>query len=155
MQKKTARRCESNEDVFGEGGSHGLPDADPGWSVNSKSDKSHFPGRIRDSVHGEAEQEGSVEASEGTDHTKGGVSDMRFKVAFDSKGGATITGPADYMNSERCQKLLDSIEAGTQVLIPAFPPGTPMNTMVEVILQTDYAAFLGMKQLAGMRSERK
>lgn len=78
---------------------------------------------------------------------------MRFKVTLDAKGGATIKGPADYMASQQYRETMDSIENGTHVLIRAFPPSTPIETMVEVILQTNYAGYLGMKQLAvGMKS---
>lgn len=77
---------------------------------------------------------------------------MKFKVQFDENGGVHIQGPAEYLASEQCKKLLDDLETGNHVMFRAFPPGTPMNVMVEVILQTNYAGYLGMKQMAGRQS---
>ncbi|MBI4178968.1 hypothetical protein HY522_06080 [bacterium] len=90
-----------------------------------------------------------------TELTKDGLKKagaMKFKVRFDKNGGAHIQGPSDYMASEQCKKLLDDLKNGNHTMFRFFPPGTPIATMVEVILQTNYAGYLGMKQLAvGMK----
>ena len=58
-----------------------------------------------------------------------------------------ITGPADYLASESYQRCKGQIEAGTHVLIGTAPLGTPIPVLLGLILQTDYAAWLGTKQL--------
>lgn len=68
----------------------------------------------------------------------------RFTVTDDGK----IQGPAGYMRSENFQETKREIENGTHVLIGAFAPGTPIATMLQVIFQTDYAAWVGEQQMA-------
>ena len=60
-----------------------------------------------------------------------------------------ITGPADYLASPNYQRTKREIEAGTHCLIRFAPVGTPTGRLIEVILQTDYAAFLGEEQVRG------
>ena len=59
-----------------------------------------------------------------------------------------VVGPAAYLASDHYRCTKRKIEDGTHVLIGAFPPNTPIGTMIEVILQTDYAAWKGARQLA-------
>jgi hypothetical protein len=57
-----------------------------------------------------------------------------------------ITGPQGYLESTSYQETKRKIENGTHVLITRSPSGIPVAQLVAVILQTDYAAWLGMQQ---------
>ena len=69
------------------------------------------------------------------------------KFEFNVQTGE-IVGPAAYLESDHYRRTKQKIENGTHVLIGAFPTHTPIKAMVEVILQTDYAAWKGACQLA-------
>lgn len=72
----------------------------------------------------------------------------RFKVNLAT---GTVEGPKEYLESEAYQATKAKIERGEHVLIEAAPVGTPLATLIEVIFQTDYAAWLGMRSFAGQR----
>lgn len=57
-----------------------------------------------------------------------------------------ISGPADYMNSESFSRRMKDINTGID---PVFNmnPSPDMGLKVLVSLQTDYAAFQGMKEM--------
>ncbi len=57
-----------------------------------------------------------------------------------------ISGPADYMNSESFSKRITAIEAGTDMVFN-MNPSPDFGLRVLVSLQTDYAAFQGMKEM--------
>ena len=55
-----------------------------------------------------------------------------------------ITGPKEYLDSESYRETMRKIENGTHVLL-GYNTGN-VYAAIGVILQTDYAAFLGMKR---------
>ena len=69
----------------------------------------------------------------------------KFKV---NVATGEVVGPQEYLNSEQYQETKRKIENGTHVLIGAFPSDVPTGTMLEVILQTDYAAWKGYREMA-------
>ena len=70
------------------------------------------------------------------------MNQTKFRV--DVKTGS-VEGPADYMNSESFRETARKINDGSHVLIGAAPVGTPVDALICTILQTDYAAWLGMR----------
>jgi len=65
----------------------------------------------------------------------------------------TLSGPADYM-TERGNAKIDEILAGKIPSFSIFLENTPTVEQALVVwLQTDYAAYLGDKQLAGWLSK--
>lgn len=62
-----------------------------------------------------------------------------------------VTGPAEYLASERFSETKRRIEDGTHCLIGRAPIGTPLGALIEVILQTDYSAWLGQRQIERLR----
>ena len=72
------------------------------------------------------------------------------QFTFDRETG-TVTGPADYMKAQGLDRI-KSIEAGADVVFNMNPNSLSDPALgVLVSLQTDYAAFAGMKQFNAMR----
>lgn len=68
----------------------------------------------------------------------------RFTVEMNEAGSAEILGPEDYMNSDAYRRFMDRI--GSNPVIIGAPSSIPIVQLIAVALQTDYAAFAGMKQ---------
>ena len=68
----------------------------------------------------------------------------RFTVYSDG----SYTGPADYVAAGRQESAL----ATFRVLIPSAPAGTSDGQLLAVALQTDFAAWQGMREFEALRS---
>ena len=68
---------------------------------------------------------------------------------FEVENGNVI-GPKEYMESDSYAKTRHEIEEGTHCLFSHFEVGTPVDMMIAVILQTDYAGWRGTRQLISM-----
>lgn len=72
----------------------------------------------------------------------------RFKVDINAN---TIEGPADYLESDAYRRCIDSINAGTNAVFNfGATQGHGTAQLVEVALQTDYAAWRGAQSLCAM-----
>lgn len=69
---------------------------------------------------------------------------------------STISGPAEYMKDR--QAFLSALSSGNlttgqRACLAAAPVGSDPAVLLLVLVQTDYAAWLGMRQFEGSRSE--
>jgi hypothetical protein len=62
-------------------------------------------------------------------------------------GAGTVSGPADYMATERYRETMRRISEGRSAVINCAPSGVSLATLIEVALQTDYSAWQGARQM--------
>jgi hypothetical protein len=75
------------------------------------------------------------------------------RFEFDPKSG-TLSGPAEYMK-ERGNALIDAIQGGTDNIFNMTASFSPDPvTAIMVRLQTDFAGWLGSRQIASMAGVR-
>ncbi len=67
------------------------------------------------------------------------------RFSYNAESG-TVSGPADYMNSPQYSERMEKIYAGTCAVFN-MNPSPDVYLRVLVSLQTDYAAFQGMKEM--------
>lgn len=68
---------------------------------------------------------------------------------FTVKDGQVI-GPKAYMESDQFKKTAEKIQNGTHCLLGMFPAGQDPDLSVAVIIQTDFAAWLGYQEISAM-----
>ena len=66
-----------------------------------------------------------------------------FEIGTDG----SVRGPRAYLESGAYGTLKARIEAGTHCLIGSFASDTPIPVMLGVMIQTDYAAWAGMRDM--------
>jgi hypothetical protein len=73
---------------------------------------------------------------------------IKFKV--DPVKG-TVTGPADYLDSDYFRRCIDMLNRGQSAVFNyGAHAGHETCRLIEIVLQTDYAAWRGQRQLAAM-----
>jgi hypothetical protein len=86
-----------------------------------------------------------------------GTSRRRTNMAtagrFTVKDGR-VTGPRAYMESEQFRKTAEKIQDGTHCCLGMFPAGQDLDLSVAVIIQTDFAAWLGNREIEAMCGKR-
>ena len=68
-------------------------------------------------------------------------------------GTGQVSGLTEYVNSDRFSAKLRQIESGQDAVIRHVPAGIPVGQLVAVSLQTDYAAYLGAKELEDVQEQ--
>jgi len=80
---------------------------------------------------------------------------MTGQIHIDAISG-DIFGPEDYMQSAHFAATKAKIEDGTHVLLRAAPNfEQPLDRLLEVIFQTDYAAYKGAREIAALSTGSK
>ena len=72
----------------------------------------------------------------------------RFRVDL---AAGTVEGPADYLASDNYRDCIARLKAGTSAVFNVgVTQGIPTDRLVEVVLQTDFAAWRGAQSFAAM-----